>query len=70
MPCRYVEENHSAAMLAAKSSAGVALEVNLKEHVTHMPLPSANKAGFETQRRRHQKSKTVAPHKELMSSKN
>ena len=41
-------------MLATKRLAGVAPEVNLKEHVTHMPLPSANKAahsGFETQRR-------------------
>ena len=40
---------------------GVAPEVNLREHVTCTPLPSANKAaysGFETQRRRHQKSKT------------
>ena len=40
-----------------------------------MPLSSKNKAahsGFETQRRRHQKSKTgvsVAPQKGLMSSK-
>ena len=45
--------------LAAKRSAGVTLEVNLRERVTHMPLPSANKtaySGFETQRRHHQKS--------------
>ena len=57
--CRYVEEIGSSAMLAAKRSAGVTAEVNLSEHVTHMPLPSANKAahsGFETQRRHHQKS--------------
>ena len=73
MPHRYVEE---AAMLAAKRSAGVAPEVNLRECVTHMPLPSVNNAahsGFETQRRCHQKSKTgvsVAPQKGLMSSKN
>ena len=49
------------AVLAAKRLAGVAPEVNLREHVTCTPLPSANKAaysGFETQRRRHQKSKT------------
>ena len=32
--CRYVQENRLAAMLAAKRSAGVALEVTL-EHVTH-----------------------------------
>ena len=40
----------SAAMLAAKRSAGVTPEVNLREHVTCMPLPSVNKAahfGFE-----------------------
>ena len=34
MPCRYVEETGSAAMLAAKRSAGVAPEVNLRECVT------------------------------------
>ena len=62
-------------MLATKRSAGVTPEVNLRECVTHMPLYSSNKAahcGFETQRRRHQKSDTgvsVAPQKGLMSSK-
>ena len=72
---RYVEEIGSAAMLATKRSAGVTPEVNLRKCVTCMPLPSGNKAaqsGFETQRRRHQKSKTwvsVASQKELMSSK-
>ena len=56
-------------MLAAKKLAGVTPEVNLKEHVTGMPLPSTNKAahsGFETERRHYQKSKTrvsVAPQK-------
>ena len=66
----------SAAMLAAKRSAGVTPEVNLRRHVTCTALLSANKAahsGFETQRRCHQKSKTgvsVAPQKEPMSSKN
>ena len=52
MPARrYVEEIGSAAMLATKRSAGVTPEVNLRECVTHKPLPSANKAvhsGFET----------------------
>ena len=73
--CRHVEENSSAAMLAAKRSASVAPEVNTGEHVTSMPLPSVNKAahsGFETQKRHHQKSKTgvpVAPQKEIMFSK-
>ena len=38
-------ENGSAAMLAAKRSAGVA--------------PEAAHSGFETQRRRHQKSKNM-----------
>ena len=53
---------------------GVTPEVNLRKHVTCTPLPSANKAahsGFETQRRHHQKSKTVvsvAPEKVLKSS--
>ena len=75
MPHRYVEETSgSAAMLAAKRSAGVTIDVNFRERVTCMPPPSANKAahsGFETQRRCHQKSKTgvsVATQKGLMSS--
>ena len=65
----------STAFLATKELAGVAPEVNLREHISCMPLPSVNKAalsGFETQRRHHQKSKTgvpVAPQKGLMSSK-
>ena len=52
-------------------SAGVTPEVNLRECVTHKPLPSVNKtdhSGFETQRTHHQKSKTgisMAPHKGL-----
>ena len=64
-----MEEIGSAGMLAAKRSAGVTPEVNLRECVACMPPPSANKdahSGFETQRRHHQKSKTgvsVAPQK-------
>ena len=60
-------EQQPATMLAIKRSAGVAPEVDLKEHTSHTPLPCANNAahsGFETQRRRHQKFKTglsVAP---------
>ena len=42
--CMYVEENGSAAMLAAKWVAGVAPEVNLRDHVKCMLLPSLNKA--------------------------
>ena len=50
---RYVEEIDSAAMLAAKRLAGVVPELNLREHVTHMILSSANSvkaahSGFET----------------------
>ena len=37
---RYMEENG----LAAERSAGVAQDVNLSENVTHIPLPSMNKA--------------------------
>ena len=65
-----------AIMLAIDTGKGVALEGNLGECISHTPLPSANKAthsGFETQRRRHQKSKTgvsMTPQKGLMSSKN
>ena len=65
----------SAAMLVAKRSAGVAPEVNLRERISCMPLPSVNKAGhsgFETQRRRHEKPKTgvsVAPQKDLCPPK-
>ena len=63
-------------MLAAKRSAGVTPKVDLRERLMWMPLPSVNNAahsGFETQRRRHQKSKTevsVAPRKGLVYSKN
>ena len=68
---RHMEENGLAAMLAIKRSAGVTLEVNLRECVTCMPLQCTNKAidsGFETQMR-HQKSETgvlVVPQKGLM----
>ena len=41
---RYMEENGSAAMLAAKRLVGVAPEVNLREHVAHIPLSNMNKA--------------------------
>ena len=62
--------------MAAKRLAGVAPEVNLLEYVTHTPLPCANKAahsGFETRRRRQQKSNTevsVAQQKEHVSNNN
>ena len=41
-------------------SAGVAPDVNLGEHTSHMPRPSVNKvahSGFEMQRRRHHNPK-------------
>ena len=41
---RYVEENGSAAMLANERSSGVAPEVNLRKHVTHMPQSNVKKA--------------------------
>ena len=47
-------------MLTANRLAAVASEVNLRECITHLPLPSVNKAahpGFETQGRCQQKSK-------------
>ena len=68
------QHDSSVVMLTAKRSAGVAPEVNLREHVTSTPPLSVNKVAhsrFETQRRRHEKSKTgvsVAPQKALMSS--
>ena len=43
---RYGEEISLAAILAVKRSAGVAPEVNCREHVTHMPLPSVSKAAY------------------------
>ena len=56
-----MEENSWASMLAVKRLASVTPEVNLREYVAYMPLPSANQAaysGFDTQRRCHQKSRT------------
>ena len=42
--CKYVDENGSATMLATKRSTGVTPEVNLREHTSHIPPPSENKA--------------------------
>ena len=39
---RYVEEIGLVAKLIAKMLAGVVPEVNLREHVTCMPLPTLN----------------------------
>ena len=51
---KYVDENDSAAMLAAKRSAGVTSDVNLR-----IPLCTGNEVGKQgqTQGRHHQKSK-------------
>ena len=43
LACRYMEGNSSAAMLASKRSASAAPEVNIRECVTCMTSPSANK---------------------------
>ena len=72
--CRHMDRKGLAARLTSVQSAGVAPEVNLRNS-----LHAGNKArkwgihpGFETQGRRHQKSKTgvsVAPRKGLTSCK-
>ena len=63
--CRYVEEICLAAMLAAKWSAGVTPEVNLRGHVTHMPpigMYKGSHCGFEIQNR-HTRSPEQGPTK-------
>ena len=58
---KYVEEISSSTMLVTKRLAGVTPEVNFRQSVMCMPLPSSNKAahyGFETQRKHDQMSKT------------
>ena len=62
-------------MLTSIQSAGVAPEVNLRNswHTGDKACKQGIHPGFETQGRRHQKSKTgvsVDPRKGLMSSKN
>ena len=44
---RYVEENDSAAMVTAKRSAGIAPEVNIREHITYTTQPSVNKGALK-----------------------
>ena len=64
-------KNSSAAMLVAKRSVGVTIQVNLGNPLQVMK--QGIHPGFEAHGRRHQKSKTgvlVSPHKGLMSSKN
>ena len=73
--CRYVDRKGLAAMLTFIQLAGVAPEVNLRNslHAGDKARKRGIHPGFESQGRRHQKSKTgvsVAPRKGLMSSKN
>ena len=73
--CRYVDQKGSAAMLTPIQSAGVAPEVNLRNslHAGDKVCKRGIHPGFETQGRRHQKSKTgvsVVQQKGFMSSNN
>ena len=66
-----MDQKGSAAMLTSVQSAGVKPEVNLRMTQVTKHVKGIH-PGFETQGRRQQKSKTgvsVAPQKELMSSK-
>ena len=72
--CRYIEENSLVAILASKRLAGVTPDVNLIEHVKHMPLLTVNKVadyGFETQKRCRQSLKQgyKCPQKDLCPTK-
>ena len=70
MPARWhVEEIGSAAMLAAKRSSGVKLEVNLREHVTHMLLLPSVDLKPRGDITRSPKQGCQCPKKGLMSSK-
>ena len=63
--CRYMEENGLVVMLAAQRLAGVALEVNFREHVTCTPMSSMNKpghSGFKTHK------KDLCPPKDFLKS--
>ena len=70
---RYVEENSSADMLAARRSAGVAPEANFRECVICMPPADTNRAAVFETKKCHQKSKTgvsVLLQRGFVSSKN
>ena len=67
--CRYVEENDLAAIMCAKSSAGVTPEGNLGEHIACTPPPSTNKtahSGFKP-RGKSKTETSVAAQKGLMT---
>ena len=71
--CKYVDQNDSAAMMAAKKSAGVTPDMNLRNtlHTGNKACKQGIHPGFETHDGRHQKSKTgvsVAPQKGTLSS--
>ena len=53
---KYVEENVSAAMLATKRSASVTPEMNLREHTSCMPLPSAKRTFIDQKFKKEKKS--------------
>ena len=55
--CRYVGEISSPAILAAKRSAGVTPEMNVRECITHIYANKAYHFGFEIRGRHHHKSK-------------
>ena len=59
-------------MLAVKRSAGVALEVNLRNafHTSEEACKPGIHSGFKTQGKRHQTGVLVAAEKGLMPSKN
>ena len=74
---RYTKEkNGLAIMLAANKLQDLTPEVDIEEHVIHIPLTSVYQtahSGFETQRKHHQKTKTgisVVPINLLCPSKN
>ena len=58
--CKYVDQKGSAAILTSIQSAGVAPEANLRNslHAGNIAHKRGIHPGFETQGRRHQKSKT------------
>ena len=67
---RYMEENGSAAMLPAKRLAVVTPEVNLRECITHTPLPSVNKAAHSEEMSPEVQNRGInSPHKKDVSTK-
>ena len=63
-----MDRNSSAAMLAAKRSAGVAVEVNMSQQAMKHASEGIH-PGFKTHGRHHQKGVSVTPQKILKSLK-